>query len=59
MAISKTPSLFQGGIRFCDGSVQATAASGGGEITYLEFDGGNATSVYTMGTMQYDMGEAT
>ena len=32
MPISKTPSLFQGGIRFTDGSVQTTAASGVGGV---------------------------
>jgi hypothetical protein len=35
-----------------------TSTGGGGEITYLQFDGGNATSTYTMGTMRYDMGAA-
>jgi hypothetical protein len=39
-----------------------TGGSGSGgvqEITYLEFDGGNATSTYAMDTMQYDMGTAS
>jgi hypothetical protein len=34
-------------------------AGGGGEITYFELDGGNATSVYTEGTFALDMGAAT
>jgi hypothetical protein len=39
-----------------------TGGSGSGgvvDITFLIFDGGNATSTYTMGTMQYDMGNAS
>src|SRR5208337_1767077 len=55
MTVSRTPSLFQGGIRFQDGTLQTTASAGGGGGTVTNTSGNLTLNAVILGNGTVDI----